>query len=87
LTLDERNDWPASWTIDSRAVLFWPDRNGPNQVFKQSINQEVAETVIAGPEEDWMLSPDGMSIFYLASHQIGDSSTRLMRAWADGGSP
>jgi eukaryotic-like serine/threonine-protein kinase len=89
LTLDERNDWPTAWTGDSKAVLFWSDRNGPNQIFKQSIDQEVAETVAAGPEEDWMprVSPDGMSIFYLASHQIGDNSQRLMRARTSGGSP
>ena len=48
LTLDERNDWPDAWTSDSRAVLFWSDRNGSNQVFKQNIDQETAETV-AGP--------------------------------------
>jgi Tol biopolymer transport system component len=89
LTLDERNDWPTAWTSDSRAVLFWSDRNGPNQVFKQNIDREAAETVVAGPEEDWMprVSPDGMSIFYLASHQIADNSQRLMRARTSGGSP
>ena len=89
LTLDERNDWPTAWTSDSRAVVFWSDRNGPNQVFKQNIDQETAETVVAGPEEDWMprVSPDGMSIFYLASHQIGDNKVRLMRAPTSGGSP
>ncbi len=89
LTLDERNDWPTAWTSDSKAVLFWSDRNGPNQIFKQSIDQEVAETVAAGPEEDWLprVSPDGMSIFYLASHQIEDNSQRLMRARTSGGSP
>jgi Tol biopolymer transport system component len=89
LTLDERNDWPNSWTSDSRTVIFWSDRNGPNQVFKQNIDQETAEPVVAGPEEDWMprVSPDGMSIFYLANHQIGDNSTRLMRARTSGGSP
>ncbi len=28
LTLDDRNDSPTSWTSDSRAVVFWSDRNG-----------------------------------------------------------
>jgi eukaryotic-like serine/threonine-protein kinase len=65
LTFDERDDWPDAWTSDSRAVLFWSDRNGSKQVFKQNIDQETAETV-AGP--GWMprLSPDG-SVLYLAT--------------------
>jgi Tol biopolymer transport system component len=93
LTLDERNDWPTAWTSDSRAVLFWSDRNGPSQIFKQNIDQETAETVVAGPEEDWMprLSPDGMSILYLASPQGQDpeslSVVRVMRAQSSEGSP
>ena len=49
LTLDEHNDWPNAWTSDSRAVIFWSDRNGSNQVFKQNIDQQTAETVVAGP--------------------------------------
>jgi eukaryotic-like serine/threonine-protein kinase len=89
LTLDERNDWPATWSSDSRAVIFWSDRNGRNQVFRQNTDQEVAETVATGPEEDWMprVSPDGLSIFYLASNQLADNSARLMRAPTSGGSP
>ena len=64
LTLDERNDWPNAWTSDSRAVLFWSDRNGSNQVFKQNIDQQTAETVVAGPgsldasdEPRWSVHP------------------------------
>jgi len=92
LTLDDRNDWPTAWTSDSRAVLFWSDRNGPNQVFKQDINQQTADTVAAGPGEDWMprVSPDGMSILYLANPQgQGPDTTpvvRVMRARTGEGS-
>ena len=76
LTLDERNDLPDAWTSDSRAVLFWSDRNGSNQVFKQNIDQETAETV-AGP--GWMprLSPDGMSVLYLANGPKAGQAARL----------
>jgi Tol biopolymer transport system component/predicted Ser/Thr protein kinase len=93
LTLDERTDWPTAWTNDNRAVLFWSDRNGPNQVFKQNIDQETAETVVAGPEEYWMprSSPDGISILYLASPQgqapDSQSVTRVMRGRSSEGSP
>jgi eukaryotic-like serine/threonine-protein kinase len=30
LNLDDNNDWPTAWTSDSRAVIFWSDRNGSN---------------------------------------------------------
>jgi Tol biopolymer transport system component len=64
LTLDERNDWPTSWTSDSRAVLFWSDRNGPDQIFKQNVDQQIAERLVAGSETEWMprASSDGDSI-------------------------
>ena len=92
LTLDERNDWPTAWTADSRAVLFWSDRNGSNQIFKQSIDQQTAETVVAGaPGDVWMprVSPDGMSVLYLSSPQGIDnpSAVQLMRVQSRGGSP
>jgi Tol biopolymer transport system component len=75
LTLDDRNDWPCAWTGDSRSVVFWSDRNGSNQVFKQHINQETAETVV-GP--GWMprVSPDG-SILYLATEPRAGQAPRL----------
>jgi len=91
LTLDERNAWPTAWTSDSRAVLFWSDRNGPNQVFKQNIDQQTAETMVAGPDEAWMprVSSDGMSILYLTSPQGLDNPpvTRVMRARLSAGVP
>jgi len=102
LTLDERNDFPTAWTSDSRAVLFWSDRNGPSQIFKQNIDQQTAETIVAGAEETWMprVSPDGMSILYLASPQgltvrteVADDRSgshqvaHIMRVRASGGAP
>jgi eukaryotic-like serine/threonine-protein kinase len=75
LTLDERNDWPMAWTSDSRAVVFWSDRNGSNQIFKQNIDQETAETV-AGPGWNPRVSPDG-SILYLATELRAGQAPRL----------
>jgi eukaryotic-like serine/threonine-protein kinase len=99
LTLDERNAWPTAWTSESHAVLFWSDRNGLNQVFKQNLDQQNAETVVAGSEEAWMprVSPDGMSILYLSSAQGLDNRsgqprsldrlTRVMRVRSSGDAP
>jgi eukaryotic-like serine/threonine-protein kinase len=94
LTLDERNDWPTAWTADSKAVVFWSDRNGRNQVFKQDVNQENAETIAAGPGDDWLprVSPDGAWVLFEASPALGTmtgipvaSQTHLMRAPIGGG--
>jgi hypothetical protein len=90
LTLDERNDFPTTWTSDSRAVLFFSDRNGLYQVFKQSIDQQTAETMaVAGPDLAWMprMSPDGKSILYLISPQRFNGPSRIMRVPSGGGAP
>jgi eukaryotic-like serine/threonine-protein kinase len=76
LTFDESDDWPGAWTGDSRAVVFWSDRNGSNQVFKQNIDQETAETVGG---LGWLprMSPDGMSVLYLARGPTAGQAARL----------
>jgi len=36
LTLDTRSDWPSSWTAEGNEILYFSDRNGPFNIFKQS---------------------------------------------------
>jgi Tol biopolymer transport system component/predicted Ser/Thr protein kinase len=90
LTLDERNDFPMTWTSDSRAVIFFSDRNGTNQIFKQNLDQQTAETVVAGPENAWMprVSPDGKFILAVIS-PLGSSvpTGRIIRVPSGGGTP
>jgi eukaryotic-like serine/threonine-protein kinase len=93
LTLEESNDWLDDWTSDSRAVLFWSDRNGSNQVFKQNIDRQTAETVVAGPGA-WMprMSPDGVYILYLLNRsnllpRQSDEVAHFMRVRSSGGVP
>ena len=68
LTVDDRIDWPGGWSRDSKAVLFYSDRNGQFDVFKQDVKARTAEAVAAGGEEKRtpQLSPDGSWILYLA---------------------
>ena len=90
LTLEDRNAFPTAWTSDSTSVLFWSDSNGPSQIFRQKINDNTAENVIAGPNQQWMprLSPDGKFILYATSPQgVGGSSQRIMRVDSSGESP
>ncbi len=87
LTLDEHNDFPYAWTPDSKAVLFSSDRNGHYDLFKQKIDQDSAESVVADSEYKTAprLSPDGFWILYWSS--APGSAALLMRVPTSGGLP
>ena len=92
LTLDERADFPYSWTPDSKSVIFVSDRNGSYNIYRQGINDAAPELLIGGSEDMIVarLSPDSRSILYLVTPPGGETSTgkvRLMRAPLQGGSP
>jgi Tol biopolymer transport system component len=74
LTLDERNDWPHAWTADSRAILFQSDRSGKDDIYKQALDQDSAEPLVASPQANRLarLSPDGAWVIYESSAQ-GDN--------------
>jgi serine/threonine protein kinase/Tol biopolymer transport system component len=87
LTLDEHNDSPIAWTRDGKAVLFFSDRNGQLDIFKQALDQETAEPVITGPgiKYDPVLSPDGSWILYW--QHVAGGNKRIMRVPISGGAP
>ena len=66
LTMSDAEDHPNDWTADSKAVIFASDRNGNFDIFKQSLDQEAAEPIIAGPEDEVSpcLSWDGSWVVY-----------------------
>ncbi len=68
LTFSEGWNHPAGWTADSKAVVIESNRNGHLGIFKQSLGEDTAETILAGPEDALTpsVSPDGKSVFYLA---------------------
>jgi eukaryotic-like serine/threonine-protein kinase len=88
LNRDDDNDYPSDWTNDSRAVLFSSDRNGSEQIFKQDIDQQTAETVVAGPGQAWLprMSPDGISVLY-RPRENKDEVGRIMRVRLGGDTP
>ena len=77
MTLDERNDWPTAWTPDSKAVLFHSDRSGNYDIYKQALDQDSAEPLVASPRADWIarLSPDASWIVYESAAQPEDLGT------------
>jgi len=66
LTLDDHNDRLSSWSLDSRAVFFYSDRNGNFDVYRQFIDQQIAQTIVEGPQDEIgvTVSPDDAYYFY-----------------------
>jgi len=87
LTNDEASDFPSAWTADSKAVLFFSDRNGTGGIFKQRIDQDTAEPVSTPAQEvgGVISSPDGAWLLYLENQK--QSHSRLVRVPVNGGVP
>jgi len=90
LTLDEQNDLPSAWTPDSQSVLFYSDRNGNWDIFRQSTEQRTAEDFVlgGGQHSEPRLSPDGAWVLYW-TYPKGEgghpASMKLVRVPAAGG--
>jgi Tol biopolymer transport system component len=91
LTLDENSSVPTSSTPDSAAVLFYSNRNGAWQIFKQAIDQPLAESLVAAPEQltDPRLTPDGSEILYIAGPDPAgpETTSSIMAIPVQGGPP
>jgi serine/threonine protein kinase len=92
LTNDEASDFVTAWTPDSKAVFFVSDRNGTFDLFKQEINQESAESVVAATQgtlgvTQSVLSADGAWILYHEIPRQASTERRVMRVPVNGGVP
>lgn len=91
LTLDQRRDYPFSWTPDNKEVLFASDRDGPFHIFKQRIDQSVPELLVGGDDAAVLprITPDNTAVLYVIWPKLGESSreSRLMRIPIEGGPP
>src|SRR6516225_1245829 len=91
LTFDVWVDWFGGWTRDSKAVLFYSDRRGTFDIFRQRLGERQPEPVVVGSQEnrDPQISPDGSWIVYFAYDKIRDGSLpstgRIMRVPVSGG--
>jgi Tol biopolymer transport system component/tRNA A-37 threonylcarbamoyl transferase component Bud32 len=89
LTLDDRNDIPGDWLPDSATVLFQSDRNGSANLFKQKIQERVADRFVESADHHLQprLSPDGKHVLYwqTSSRSSPAAAKRLMRVSVTGG--
>jgi Tol biopolymer transport system component len=67
--MDDNENMPWSWTPDSTAVLFSSDRNGTREIFKQAIDQTIAESLVTSTDQvtQPVASPDGSEILYIST--------------------
>jgi Tol biopolymer transport system component len=93
LTLDERMDWLGEWSRNGKSLLFFSDRNGEFDIFRQGITDRAAEPIVVGSDEKRAprLSPDGRWILYLewpkTAGGTSADSAHLMRVPVSGGAP
>ena len=91
LTLDERDELPTAWTPDSKAILFYSDRSGKYDIYKQASDQDSAEPFVAAPQVGFTprLSADGAWIVYKSFAKLEDVGTsapsQLRRVPVSGG--
>jgi len=84
LVLSGRDSSPHAWTPDSRAVVFESTRNGPFNIFEQSLDRQLPAALVTGRENALAgrFSPDWGWLFYERRRETG---TELMRMPASGG--
>jgi Tol biopolymer transport system component/DNA-binding winged helix-turn-helix (wHTH) protein len=91
LTLDESASLAWSWTPDSKAVLFFSDRNGTPEMFKQAIDQPLAESLMvsAGQLSAFRVTPDGSEVLYISTPKSASPETpsSIFAIPTDGGTP
>jgi eukaryotic-like serine/threonine-protein kinase len=90
LTLEESWNEPLAWTSDSKSILLYSNRGDIGRIFKQTLGQINAETLVTGPKGedpgDACLSPDGAWVFYKLG--VDDPTMdKLMRVPVTGGTP
>jgi Tol biopolymer transport system component/DNA-binding winged helix-turn-helix (wHTH) protein len=73
LTLDETMNLPFSWTPDSKAVFFNSTRSGVPVIFKQAIDEALADVLVRSKDQvsQPRLAPDGTEIVYISTPKSG----------------
>src|SRR5258707_915668 len=86
--------FPSGVHPNGKAVVFFSNRNGRTEIFRQSLGQDTAELVVTAKEGDRVfghacMSPEGSWVLYTVRPNPGDpqAPATVMRAPTTGGSP
>jgi hypothetical protein len=91
LTTTQTWDFPYDWTVDGKAVIFSSNRRGHWNIYKQALDKDFPDMIVAGADGAEALaprlSPDGASLIYTEynSDSKGQVSDRIMRVPLAGG--
>ena len=91
LSLDERRNFPYTWTPDGKSVIFTSDRDGVFHLFKQAADQPAPDLLVGGEQSVTLarLNPESSAILYTLNPEPSDVAhrTRMMRLPLAGGTP
>jgi Tol biopolymer transport system component/DNA-binding winged helix-turn-helix (wHTH) protein len=91
LSLDERRNYPYTWTPDGKSVIFTSDRDGVFHLFKQAVDQPAPDLLVGGEQSVILarLNPESSAILYLLGPDPRDVDrhVRMMRLPLAGGTP
>jgi Tol biopolymer transport system component/DNA-binding winged helix-turn-helix (wHTH) protein len=91
LSLDERRNYPYTWTPDGKSVIFNSDRDGVFHLYKQAIDQPAPDLLVDGDRPVILarLNADSSEILYALGPSPSDTErrVRLMRIPLAGGTP
>jgi eukaryotic-like serine/threonine-protein kinase len=85
LTFIDADEYPHTWTPDSRAIIFESNRNGNFDLFRQEVDQNDARPLVVSKSATVLphVSPDGRWILYNQRHE---ARWNVMRIPLGGGS-
>jgi Tol biopolymer transport system component/DNA-binding winged helix-turn-helix (wHTH) protein len=89
-TLNNSWDYPADWTVDSKALILLSNRDGHLDIYKQSLNEDTAQPLVTGAHHAGFphVSPDGAWLLYtVPTNERSSSTTQIMRVPITGGAP
>jgi Tol biopolymer transport system component/DNA-binding winged helix-turn-helix (wHTH) protein len=91
LGLDERRNYPYTWTPDGKSVIFTSDRDGVFHLFKQAVDQPAPDLLVGGEQSVILarLNADSSYVLYLLNPDPSDVQrrVRMMRLPLAGGTP
>ncbi len=66
LTLNDLDDEPSDWTPDSKSVLFYSNRNGTYDIYRQSVDETSAQALVENKRIKTRprVTPDGNWVLY-----------------------